>query len=65
VNKTPLTPEEAESIFYQASSEEMLRHSNTYVKPVDQKECRLKGWLAVIEAIRNENSDSNCGDSAG
>ena len=45
-----LTPEEAEAIYHEARLKAMLEASN-YTQPVVQRQCDLRGWEAVIEAI--------------
>ena len=48
-----LSPEEAEAIYHDARLKAMLEASN-YTRSVVQRECDLKGWSAVIGAIRIE-----------
>ena len=48
-----VTPEEAEAIYHEARSKAMIEASN-YSNPVVQRQCDLKGWEAVIHAIKHE-----------
>lgn len=48
-----VTPEQAEAIYIAERSRAFLE-AREYTKPVVQRECDLKGWAAVIEAVRIE-----------
>lgn len=48
-----MTPELAETIFYN-TYEELRQSHETGVKPLDQRELRLKSWQSVIDAIQED-----------
>ena len=51
-----MTPEEARTIYHRARAEAM-RNQAQYT-PVEQNECDLEGWRAVIEAIYQEKGET-------
>ncbi len=49
-----MTPEQVESIYYEAYSK-ARNEPEAGVKPLDQREIRMKSWQAVIDAIKSES----------
>lgn len=49
-----MTPEEVEKVYYEAYAK-AFNDTETGVKPLDQHQVRMKGWQAVIDAIKSES----------
>ncbi len=49
-----MTPEEVEKVYYEAYSK-ARNEPEAGVKPLDQREIRMKSWQAVIDAVKSES----------
>ena len=52
-----MTPEKAQEIYIAARQAEFREQADVWSKPVIQKQADLKGWEAVIAAVRKETDD--------
>ena len=49
-----MTPEKAQEIYIAARQAEFREQADEWSKPVIQKQADLKGWEAVIKAVKKE-----------
>ena len=46
-----VTPEQAEDVYYRALLAAYHEHHNDWTRPTVQRECILRAWQAVVDAL--------------